>query len=562
MKKTILILWIIFLLICVSILPGISGNIRTINKIVYENVINNRIENIYGLKYYEEGYFIKNHLIDKDTNQGTTSNSEPGELNPIWITIEDLGYIFSMKAYKGNIYAVGYKYYPEEKNRSALIVKFNITNGELLWTKTWEGFHPSNRAYDLEINNDSIYIVGETGPSGDIEFWTDSFLCKYDLDGNRLWSKIINETTLDVIGGVKVFDNYLYLCGTKAGIITMNSWILKYDNKGNKIWSKTYNILGTWFSEFLDFEIYNGYIYAEGQTDSFDKTEQDVYVAKISLDGNLIWNREWGGKGPQLGNRMDVENGYIYVCGYGRDDISYFWGGHDILLKYDLTGNLQWYTTSYCSHSTAIDVIKYNDSIFTVGELWRGWENHYDAVMYKFDDDSNLIWYLTYGSYDYAGGNCIEVYEDFFYICGSIGGDDFLMKYDVNLFADNTKPDKPSKLSGPTSGIPGVDYTYYTNTTDMNGDLISYGFSWGDWNITTVEWFNPGDTVSASYHWSDIGKYNVRVRARDECGFVSDWSDPLVVTMPRDKSISSLPLLRFLERYPLLHILLKRLTCL
>ena len=559
MKKIVLILGIILLFIGVSVLPSISGDNKSINRVFYEDEINNRIEYKYGLVYDRREYVINNHVTKKAVNLVNTYNNGSGEIDPIWITIEDLGYLFSMKAYRDYIYAVGYKYYPAEKNRSAILVKFNITNGELLWIKTWEGFHPSTHAFDLEIYNDSIYMIGDTGPSGDVGFWIDSFLCKYDLDGNRLWSRIINETTLDVISGVKVFDNYLYLCGSKSGIITMNSWILKYDTEGNKIWGKTYNILGTWFSEFLDLEIYNGYIYAEGQTDSFDKTGQDVYVAKISLDGNLIWNKEWGGKGPQLGARIDVENGYIYVCGYGRDDNSYYWGGHDILLKYDLTGDLQWDTTSYCSHSSTFDVIRYNGSIFTAGELLRGWENGYDAVLYKFDDDSNLIWYLTYGPYGYACGNCIEVYEDFFYICGSIGGDDFLMKYDVNIFSDNNKPDKPSKLSGPINGVPGVDYTYYTNTTDTDGDLISYDFSWGDWNITTVEWFDSGDTVYASYSWSEIGKYNVRVRARDECGFVSDWSDPLVVTMPRDKSTSSSLLLRFLGRYPLLQYMLKRL---
>jgi hypothetical protein len=467
--------------------------------------------------------------------------------------MEDLGYLFSIKAYEGYIYAVGFKYYPEDENYSALLAKFDITDGELLWIKTWEGFHPSTWALDLEVYNDYIYVVGYDGPPGGILFWMDSFICKYDLDGNRLWSKLINETKFDRINGIKEHDNYLYLCGSKDA----TSWILKYDTNGNKIWGKTYGIQGTWHSVLYDLEIYNGYIYAEGQTDSHDTTRQDVLVVKISLDGELIWYREWGGPGPDLGYKMNVSNDNIYVCGAGHDYYGIS-GGRDILLNYDLDGNLQWDTTSFCSPGHTSDVVAYNGSIYSGGEFYR-FEYDWDAVLYKFDEDSKLIWYLTYGPYSgpygYADVNCIEVYEDFFYICGfvEIGGDEFLTKYDVTLFSDNNKPDTPSKPSGPTSGKTWEKYTYSTSATDPDDDLLSYDFSWGDWNITTVEWYNTGETVSATYSWSERGKYNVRVRARDECGFVSDWSDPLEVTMPRYRAIYNSLLLRFLEQFPILH---------
>jgi len=548
---------IILLLIGVSVIPSISGNIKTINKSVYEDVTDDRIADMYGLKFDDRGYIINNPLDREDTNLVKTNYNGPGEINPIWITIENLGYLFSIKVYEGYIYAVGFKHYPEEDNDSALLAKFDITDGELLWIKTWEGFHPWTWAFDLEVYNDYIYVVGTTGPSGGIKHWCDSFLCKYDLDGNRLWSKLINETKFDYICGIKEHDNYLYLCGGKDAA----SWILKYDINGNKIWSETYEIQGTWLSEFLDLEIYNGYIYAEGQTDSFDdNTRQDVLVVKISLDGELIWYREWGGPGPDGGYKMDVSNDNIYVCGAGQDHYD-IWGGHDILLNYDLDGNLQWDTTSFCSPGHTSDVIAYNGFIYSGGEFYR-FEYEWDAVLYKFDEDSKLIWYLTYGPYSgpsgYANIICIEVYEDFLYICGDVGSDEFLMKYDVTLFSDNNKPDTPSKPSGPTSGKPGEKYTYATSATDPDGDLISYDFSWGDWNITTVEWYNPGEIWTASYSWSERGKYKVRVRARDECGFVSDWSDPLEVTMPRNRAINT-PFLRFLQSHPNLFPILRHL---
>jgi len=216
LNKNIPAIGIILLLIGVSVIPSISGNIKTINKVVNEDVTNDRIEDIYGFKYDDRGYFIKNPLDREDTNLANIYNNGPGEINPIWITIENLGAIFTMKAYEDYIYLVGYKYYSEEENYSAILAKFDISDGEFLWMKTWEGFHPFTWAINLEIYNDYIYVVGITGPSGGIKFWMDSFICKYDLDGNRLWSKLINEAKFDHFYGIKEHDNYLYYVGIKT----------------------------------------------------------------------------------------------------------------------------------------------------------------------------------------------------------------------------------------------------------------------------------------------------------------------------------------------------------
>jgi len=269
-------------------------------------------------------------------------------------------------------------------------------------------------------------------------------------------------------------------------------------------------------------------------------------VVKVSLDGELIWYREWGGKGAQLGAGIDVEDGYVYVCGY------------DNLLKYDTDGNLQWVDESGIpgKHLTLLDVKVFNGSIYTTGMFWG------DVVLQKYDTNGKLIWYLTYGENDIDKGRCIETFNNSFYLCGVCYNKEFILNYDVDLFSDNTKPDTPSKPSGQTSGIPGEEYTYTTSATDSDGDLLSYCFSWGEENVTLTEWMNSGDTVSASYSWSERGKYKVRVRARDECGFVSDWSDPLSVTMPRNKNriinFNSL-FLRLFEQFPNIFPILRHL---
>lgn len=111
--------------------------------------------------------------------------------------------------------------------------------------------------------------------------------------------------------------------------------------------------------------------------------------------------------------------------------------------------------------------------------------------------------------------------------------------YETNLFGDpslkiteitNNPPAKPSLPSGPTSGKTGVDYTFSTSTTDPDTDAqLFYQWSWGDGEST---WFGPyasGQTIQTIHQWATAGDYQVKVKAKDNYGSQSAWSDPITV---------------------------------
>jgi hypothetical protein len=104
---------------------------------------------------------------------------------------------------------------------------------------------------------------------------------------------------------------------------------------------------------------------------------------------------------------------------------------------------------------------------------------------------------------------------------------------DLTTGYPNLPPEVPATPTGRVSGEPGATYMYSTHTTDPESDGIFYMWDWGDGNISG--WTGPyasGSIASAQKSWAAKGTYSVKVKAKDVNGHETNWSDPLIVTMP------------------------------
>jgi hypothetical protein len=124
----------------------------------------------------------------------------------------------------------------------------------------------------------------------------------------------------------------------------------------------------------------------------------------------------------------------------------------------------------------------------------------------------------------------------------------------------NTPPNTPSTPSGQSSGTVGVSYTYSTSADDPDGDQVWYKWDWGnevsDWDGP----YNSGDPVTTSHTWTAEGTYAVKVKAKDTSDAESVWSDPLSVTMPKNKMFYQMKILfeRLIECFPLFEKILNQ----
>ncbi|MGQ9777500.1 MAG: hypothetical protein ACUVQ9_09850 [Thermodesulfobacteriota bacterium] len=100
---------------------------------------------------------------------------------------------------------------------------------------------------------------------------------------------------------------------------------------------------------------------------------------------------------------------------------------------------------------------------------------------------------------------------------------DIISRWSDETFIVIETVSSPSFLSGPTTGIPGVSYTYTTGGSYSSlGHPVQYFFDWGDG--TDSNWLPLGET-SATKFWLNGGEYVVTAKAR--CA-----NDPMAVSDP------------------------------
>ena len=117
---------------------------------------------------------------------------------------------------------------------------------------------------------------------------------------------------------------------------------------------------------------------------------------------------------------------------------------------------------------------------------------------------------------------------------------------DLTMGVVSQPPEKPAAPDGPDVWTIEVEAVFTASTTDPDGDHIYYMFDWGDG--TTSDWEGPeqsGNEIEIGHTWAELGDYDIKVRAMDSNGVVSDWSPVHVLSIvpnsPPDKPIIEAP---------------------
>ncbi len=226
----------------------------------------------------------------------------------------------------------------------AYLVKFNV-DGETLWTRQYDGHTSTDQGYCVKQTSDNGFII--SGFSTEFGYGDQVYLMKTDADGNLVWDTTYGGTNQDygravqqTADGGYIIAGYSYSFGGGDADV----WLLRTNSSGDTLWTRTY---GSPNGDEHAFDILiapdSGYVMV-GTTESFGSGPYDVYVIRTEADGDTLWARWFGGSSSDNGQRAYFTNdGNIVIVGY---TYSYGAGENDVyLLKIDMDGNLLWSTT-------------------------------------------------------------------------------------------------------------------------------------------------------------------------------------------------------------------------
>lgn len=242
----------------------------------------------------------------------------------------------------------------------------------------------------------------------------DGLVCKLDSNGNTQWIKTFGGSKEDVLlDAISLPDTTFIVAGWTTSTdfdgspqtLTKTGWLLKLDKTGNVIWKNFYGNI----SSCNDIQYANdgGLIIAGTNTIGGDV---NLWLLKIDIAGNKIWEKSYGGTADDraLVVKSTGANNYIVL---GRSsstngDVTVTHGGDDIwVLKIDNNGNLIWQKTFGGSANEMprdIIIMPNNNIVFdgysnsSDGDVGI---NHglTDACVFSLDSTGLLLWTKVYG---------------------------------------------------------------------------------------------------------------------------------------------------------------------
>jgi hypothetical protein len=226
---------------------------------------------------------------------------------------------------------------------NAWLVKTDA-NGNMQWSKTYGGWDNDWASALVQTTDGGYALAGATHSfgAGSSDFW----LVKTDASGNMQWSKTYGGADTDYASAlVQTTDGGYALAGftNSFGAGSSDFWLVKTDASGNMQWSKTYGGTGDDYAWALVQTTDGGYALA-GATDSFGAGRDNFWLVKTDANGNMQWNKAYGGTGDDDARALvhTTDGGYA-LTGYTRSlgaSVADFW-----LVKTDASGNMQWNQT-------------------------------------------------------------------------------------------------------------------------------------------------------------------------------------------------------------------------
>ena len=299
------------------------------------------------------------------------------------------------------------------------------------YVKTYANFVPNTTQqkdvtpHGVQATSDGGYILLASTPASGNNNPTVNWLVKTDSFGNPQWQKELGCFTAppgDYTIGVSVQQaaDGGYIVGGGAINVGANcgtggseqlAIAEKLDSGGNLVWSKSYSIgrYGAGITAIK--QTMDGGFIATGGKYAVGPSPGGGLVLKLDLSGNVQWQTVLGPMGSNTAVfnaiQQSSDGGYVAAGTYytSSSQCQPFQCQDGLVVKLDSSGKVQWQQALNAGSSSSLftdSVVQTSDGGFVAAGAWFG-STQKGGLLVKLDSSGNILWQNAYSGGSYFG---------------------------------------------------------------------------------------------------------------------------------------------------------------
>nr|MBN2276625.1 hypothetical protein [candidate division Zixibacteria bacterium] len=181
--------------------------------------------------------------------------------------------------------------------------------GELIWQRNYGGGGSDDAAKIIISRDHNLVVVGSSSSTPDGQ--SDIYLFKVNREGELIWDRMLGghdyEDGSDVI---ELPDGGLAVIGTTRSYGAGNTdiYLARLNKDGEILWEKTFGGADLDHGSALTL-IPGGDFLILGWSKSFGNQREDFYLARVNHSGSLVWQKTFGGPGIDYAMSLTTTHG-------------------------------------------------------------------------------------------------------------------------------------------------------------------------------------------------------------------------------------------------------------
>ena len=277
----------------------------------------------------------------------------------------------------------------------------------------------------------AVYVTGWTAgelPGQKKTGRQDSYLRRYDADGNEVWTRQFAVGTYSEGRAIAASESEVYVAGATRG----DAFVRKFDATGKELWTREISTATDVQDQIRGIALDGGGLYVAGSTaDTLEGQTSagnaDAFVRKYDPDGNEVWTRQFGTSSFDQVRGVAVHGSGVLLAGLTADAMpgQTSAGAHDAFVrKYDASGKEVWTRQFGTQYAEDVAGIAADDTgVYVVGSTLgvlpgQTGSGSADLFVRKYDAEGKELWTRQFGTAEYDQARAAVAHDGAIYLAG------------------------------------------------------------------------------------------------------------------------------------------------